>query len=333
MTINFARRKFIAALGAAAVVWPLAARAQQTDRVRRIGVAMSLASDDPEGHARLRALLDALQQLGWTVGRNLQIDYRWGSGDADHDSRDAAELVSLAPDVILATGNSTLKTLLLATRIVPIVFVQVTDPVGAGMVKSMVRPGGNATGFSSLDYGTSGKWLKLLKEIAPNVTRVAVLCDNTSNGGIFQWDAIDAEAPSIGVELHAFGIPDAAGIERIIDAFARNSNGGLIVTESGPSIIHRDLIIALAARYRLPAIYPLRFFVTEGGLMSYGHDTIDAYRRAAGYVDRILKGEKPADLPVQAPTKYELVVNLKTANALGLTVPSSLLSRADEVIR
>ena len=211
MTINFARRKFIAALGAAAVVWPLAARAQQTDRVRRIGVAMSLASDDPEGHARLRALLDALQQLGWTVGRNLQIDYRWGSGDADHDSRDAAELVSLAPDVILATGNSTLKTLLLATRIVPIVFVQVTDPVGAGMVKSMVRPGGNATGFSSLDYGTSGKWLKLLKEIAPNVTRVAVLCDNTSNGGIFQWDAIDAEAPSIGVELHAFGIPDAAG--------------------------------------------------------------------------------------------------------------------------
>ena len=312
---------------------PLAARAQQGERMRRIGVITSLASDDPEYQARNAAFLQALRELGWTVGRNLQIDdYRWGSGDADLSRRNAAELAALAPDVILATGSPTLAPLLQATRSVPIVFVQIADPVGAGFVESLARPGGNATGFTALEYGLGGKWLELLKEIAPNVTRVAVLRDDTSSAGIGQWAAIQGEASSLGVDLRPVGLSDAAKIERTIDTFARDPNGGLIVTESGPAIVHREQIIALAARYRLPAVYAQRVFVTDGGLISYGTDTIDPYRRAAGYVDRILKGEKPADLPVQASTKYELVINLKTAKALGLTVPPTVLSRADEVI-
>jgi putative tryptophan/tyrosine transport system substrate-binding protein len=307
-------------------------RAQQAERMRRIGVITSLASDDPEYQARNAAFLQALRELGWTVGRNLQIDYRWGSGDADLSRRNAAELAALAPDVILATGAPTLAPLLQATRSVPIVFVQIADPVGAGFVESLARPGGNATGFTALEYGLGGKWLELLKEIAPNVTRAAVLRDDTSSAGIGQWAAIQGEASSLGVDLRPVGLSDAAKIERTIDTFARDPNGGLIVTESGPAIVHREQIIALAARYRLPAVYGQFFFVTGGGLISYGHDSIDPYRRAAGYVDRILKGEKPADLPVQAPTKYELVVNLKTAKTLGLTVPQSILARADEVI-
>jgi putative tryptophan/tyrosine transport system substrate-binding protein len=325
------RREFITVIGGA-VAWPLAARAQQPDGIRHIGVIMPLSLDDPEGQARLAAFVQELQQLGWIVGRNVRIDYRWGAGDTDRNRKNAAELVVLAPDVILATGTPTLEPLLRATRIVPIVFVQVTDPVGANLVESLSRPGGNATGFSTADYGTSGKLLDLLKEISPNVKQVAVLRDGTTTAGIGQWAAIQTVAPSFGVELRPVNVSDVAEIERTVGAFARDPNGGLIVTESAPSIVHRKPIIALAARYRLPAIYGQRFFVTEGGLISYGHNTIDPYRRAASYVDRILKGEKPATLPVQTPTKYELVINLKTAKALGLTVPPALLTRADEVI-
>jgi len=332
MAIDIGRRHFISALGGAAFAWPLAARAQQADRVRRIGLTTSLSSDDPEGRARNAAFLQALQELGWTVGRNLQIDYRWGAGDTDRNRKNAVELVALAPDVIVVTGAPTLEPLLQLTRSVPIVFLQVADPVGARFVESMARPGGNATGFSTIDYGTSGKWLQLLKEIAPNVTRVAVLRDEATTIGIGQFAAIQTEALSFGVELHPVGVADAAEIERMIDAFARDPNGGLIVTESGPAVVHREQIIQLAARNRLPAVYPLRAFVTGGGLISYGPNSIDPYRRAAGYVDRILKGEKPTDLPVQAPTKFELVVNLKTAKALGLNIPPNMLTLADEVI-
>ena len=332
MAIGIRRRQFISALGGAAAVWPLGALGQ-SEQMRRIGVTTSLASGDQEDQARDAAFLQELKTLGWTVGHNLQIDYRWGAGDANRNRKDATELVALAPDVILATGNPTLEPLLKATHVVPIVFLQITDPVGAGLVESLARPGGNATGFTTDDPGISGKWLELLKEVAPNVKRVAVLRDETTTAGIGQFAAIQALAPTFGVELRPIGLSDIAEIDRTIEAFASDSNGGLIVTNSGPAVVHRQKIIALAARYRLPAVYSVRFFITEGGLISYGHDSIDSYRRAAGYVDRILKGEKPADLPVQAPTKYELVINLKTAKALGLTVPPSLLATADTVIQ
>jgi putative ABC transport system substrate-binding protein len=330
--MSMKRREFITLLGGTAMAWPLAAPAQQTDRVRRIGVAMALSSDDPERQARLAAFVQELQQLGWTVGRNLQIDYRWGAGDTDRNRKNAAELIALVPDVILATGTPTLAPLLQATRTVPIVFVQIIDPVGAGLIESLTWPGGNATAFTTINYSISGKWLGLLKEIAPKVKRAAVLRDRATTAGVGQFAAIQSMAPLLGVEVSAVNVRDGAEIERTIDAFAPDSNGGLIVTESGPAIVHRQLIVALAARYRLPAVYPQRLFITEGGLIYYGHDTIEPYRRAAGYVDRILKGEKPAYLPVQAPTKYEMVINLKTAKALGLTVPPTLLARADEVI-
>jgi putative ABC transport system substrate-binding protein len=333
VAINFARRNFIAAVGGLALAWPLAAHAQQPSGMRRIGVTTSLSEGDPEDQARNAAFLEELQKLGWTVGRNLQIDYRWGAGDTSRNRKNAAELVALAPDAILVTGNPTLEPLLQATRTVPIVFVQAADPVGAGLVQSLARPGGNATGFTTSDPGTGGKWLELLKEILPNLTRVAVLRDAATTAGIGQFAAIQAMAPTFGVDLHPVGLSDAAEIERSLDAFAGQPNSGLIVTESGPSIVHREQIIALAARYRLPAIYSVRIFVTEGGLISYGHDSIEPYRGAAGYIDRILKGAKPTDLPVQAPTKYQLVINLKTAKTLGLTIPQSLLATADTVIQ
>jgi putative tryptophan/tyrosine transport system substrate-binding protein len=326
------RREFITLLGGAAASWPLYARAQQPERMRHIGVLTNLSTGDPEDQTRNAAFLQGLQQLGWTVGRSVRIDYRWGAGDTGRNRRNAAELVALAPDVILATGTPALEPLLQATHTVPIVFVQVVDPVGAGMVASLARPGGNATGFTTMDYGISGKWLELLKEIAPNVTRAAVMRDASSSSGIGEFGAIRSAAPALSVEVIPVNVRDAGEIERAVDAFAREPKGGLIVTESGPSFIHRELIITLAARYRLPAVYAFRVFVTSGGLISYGPDSIDPYRHAAGYVDRILKGEKPSDLPVQAPTKFELVINLKTAKALGLTVPPTLLSRANEVI-
>jgi ABC-type uncharacterized transport system substrate-binding protein len=326
------RREFTTLLGSAAV-WPLAARAQQPERIRRIGILTSGATaDDPDGQTRSAAFLQGLEQLGWIDGRNIRIDYRWGAGDADGLRKYAAELVTLAPDVIVASGTATVAPLLQATRTAPIVFVQVTDPVGAGFVDSLARPGGNATGFTLFEYGISGKWLELLKEIAPAVTRAAVIRDPAQTAGTGQFGAIQSVAPSVGVEVSPINMSGAGEIERAIVAFARFSNGGLIVTASALSVVHRDLIITLAARHKLPAVYYRRLFVTDGGLISYGPDIVDQYRRAAGYVDRILKGEKPADLPVQAPTKYELVINVKTAKALGLQVPPTLLARADEVI-
>src|SRR5262245_59986665 len=324
------RRKFITLLGSAAVAWPLVARAQQRERMRRVGVLMNLTADDPEASARVTAFAQGLQQLGWTAGHNVRIDYRWGAVDADRSRSYAAELVALAPDVILASGIPVVTALLQATRTVPIVFAQIVDPVGAGLVASLARPGGNATGFTVFEYGMSGKWVELLKEIAPGVRRMAVLRDLAI--GIAQLAAIQAVAPSFGVELSVIGMRDADEIESGVAAFARSPNSGLIVTASTSGAIYRKLISTLAARHRLPAVYSFRYFVTAGGLISYGPDSIDPYRRAAGYIDRILKGEKPADLPVQAPTKYELVINLKTAKALGLTVPPTLLARADEVI-
>jgi putative tryptophan/tyrosine transport system substrate-binding protein len=327
------RREFITLAGGAAAAWPLVARAQQTDRVRRIGALLSTATDDPEGQARIAAFLQGLQQLGWADGRNVRIDTRWGgASDADGNRRYAAELVALAPDVILASGGSVVGPLLQATRTVPIVFTLTVDPVGAGYVASLARPGGNLTGFTGYEYGLSGKWLELLKEIAPRVTRAAVLRDATIPQGIGQFAIIQSAATSFGVEVSPIDVRDAPEIERAITAFARSANGGLIVTASGLAIVHRDLIITLAARHRLPTVYFQRFFVTSGGLISYGPDPIDPHRRAAGYVDRILRGEKPADLPVQAPTKYVLAINLKTAKALGLTVPDTVLARADEVM-
>jgi ABC-type uncharacterized transport system substrate-binding protein len=326
------RREFIRLLGGAAVAWPLAARAQQRERMRRIGVFMSLAADDKQAQARLAAFLQGLQELGWTDGRNVRIDIRWGAGDADRNRRHAAELVALAPDVILASGGSVVGTLLQATSTVPIVFTQTPDPVGAGFVESLARPGGNATGFSIFDYSLGGKWLELLKEVAPRVTRVAVIRDPATPQGIGQFSALQSLAPSLSLEVTPVNARDAGDVERAIAAVHRNPNSGLIVTGSNLAIIHRELIVTLAARYKLPAVYPLGFFVTAGGLISYGPDGIDPHRRAAAYVDRILKGEKPADLPVQAPTKYELVINLKAAKALGLDVPATLLARADEVI-
>jgi ABC-type uncharacterized transport system substrate-binding protein len=326
------RRKFIMLLGGAAVGWPFAARAQQGERMRRIGVLMSTTADDPVGQARRAAFLQGLQQSGWTEDRNVRIDYRWAAAGPDRFRTYAAELVALAPDVILATGSPSVAALPQATRTVPIVFAIVADPVGAGYVDSLARPGGNATGFTMFEYGLSGKWLELLKQVAPGVTRAAVLRDPTIASGIGQFAAIQAVAPSLGVELSPIDARDGPEIERAVTAFARSGNSGLIVTPSAAANLHRDLIATLAARHRLPAVYGGRPYVVAGGLISYGPDLIDQYRRAAGYVDRILKGDNPADLPVQAPTKYELVINLKTAKALGLTVPDSLLARADEVI-
>jgi len=318
-------------LGGAAA-WSPTARAQQAERLRRIGVLLPATADDAEYQARVGAFLQALALLGWTIGRNVRIDTRWGAGNADDIRKYAAELVALAPDVILTTGDSTVGPLLEATRTVPIVFVVVPDPVGAGYVESLARPGGNATGFIVFEYSLSGKWLELLKEIAPGVTRAAVLRDPANPSGTGQFGAIQSVAPSLGVEVSPVNVRDAAEIEHAVAAFARAPNGGLIVTGSGLAVVHRDLIITLAARHKLPAVYFQRLFVAGRGLISYGADFIDQYRLAAGYVDRILKGEKPADLPVQAPTKYELVINLKTAKALGLNIPASLLARADEVI-
>ena len=325
------RREFITLLGGAAA-WPLAAHAQQGSGMRRIGILLPVAADDAEFQTRVGAFLQGLQQLGWTIGRNVRIDTRWAGAGAAEIRRHAAELVALAPDVILAHGAPTLGPLLEATRTVPIVFPIVGDPVAAGFVDSLARPGGNVTGFMDLEYGMAGKWLELLKQIAPGVTRVAVLRDPATPTGPAQFGIIQAVAPSLGMELIPVNVRDAAEMERAVTTFARGLNGGLIVTPSGWASVHRDLIIALAARHKLPAVYFARYFVTDGGLVSHGIDIIDQYRSAAGYVDRILKGEKPANLPVQAPTKFELVINAQTARMLGLDVPPTLLARADEVI-
>jgi putative ABC transport system substrate-binding protein len=325
------RRDFISLLGCAAAL-PQVARAQPSGRVRRIGILLAATADNAEFQTRLGAFQQALALLGWTIGSNVRIEMRWATANAAEIRRHAAELVALAPDVILATGGSTVGPLLQATRTVPIVFPTVSDPVGAGLVDSLVRPGGNATGFMTAEYSTSGKWLELLKQIAPGVTRAAVLRDATQGSGTSEFAAIQAVAPSLRVEVNPVNMRDAGEIERAVAAFARAPNGGLIVTASGAGQLHRDLIVTLAARHKLPAIYYERSSVTAGGLICYGADYLDQYRRAAGYVDRILKGEKPVDLPVQAPTKYALAIDLKTAKALGLTVSPMLLARADDVI-
>jgi putative ABC transport system substrate-binding protein len=325
------RRAFITLLGGAAA-WPLAARGQQPDRMRRVGVLTSSSADDLATQARLAAFQQGLQQLGWTDGHNVRTDYRWAAGDADNLHRYAGELVKLEPDVVLANGSAAVALLLQATRAVPIVFTDVPDPIGAGFVDGMARPGRNVTGFMLFEYGMSGKWLELLKQIAPDVSQVAVLRDPSMTAGVGQFAAIQAVAPLMRVELRPVDVRDAPEIERALLMFAGSSNSGLIVTSSPSAARHRDLIVRLAAKHGLPAVYSFRYYVTGGGLISYGPDPIDPLRRAAGYVDRILKGEKPADLPVQAPTKYELVINLKTAGALGLEVPPTLLARADEVI-
>jgi len=327
------RRDFIALLGGAAASWPLAARAQQSERLRRIGVLVSAVEGDPRGLEYVTAFAQGLAELGWTVGRNVRIEYRLGGGDLDRFRRYAAELVALSPDVVLASSGSIVGAFQQASRTLPIVFVNTIDPVGGGWVESLPRPGTNATGFASFEFSMSGKWLELLKEIAPGVKRVAVIRDPLVPAGSGGLAAIQTVAPSLGVELTPVGVRDAGEIEHAIAAFARGSNGGLILVGPTSSVQrHRDLIVALAARDRLPAVYANRLFVTGGGLISYAPDSLDQYRRAAGYVDRILKGAKPAELPVQAPTKYELVINLKTAKALGLEVPPTLLARADEVI-
>ena len=326
------RRQFITLIGSAAVAWPFAVRAQQPERMRRIGILLPATSDDAEFQAWVGSFLQGLQQSGWTIGRNVQIDTRWATANAAAIRRHAAELVALAPDVILAHGTMSVGPSLEATHTVPIVFPVAADPVGAGFVNNLARPGGNATGFMNFEYGMGGKWLELLKEIAPGVTRAAVLRDTTNPTGIAMFGVIQTVAPSFRVEVTSVNIRGEPEIERAIAAFGRSSNGGLVVTPSGSALRHRDLIVALAARHKLPAVYFERSYVAVGGLVSYGADFVDLYRQAAGYVDRILKGEKPADLPVQAPTKLQLVINLKTAKALGLTVPPSLLSRANEVI-
>jgi len=325
------RREVVTLLGSMVMAWPLAAHAQQAERVRHIGVLMPFAASDTEAQARNAAFVQSLQQLGWTIGRDLQIDYRWPGGDAASIRRDAAELVALAPDVLLAVGSSTTGPLEQATQTIPIVFANLADPVGAGFVQSLARPGGNATGFTTYEYSMSGKWAELLKQLAPNVTRVAVIRDPATAAGIGQFSAIQSVAQSLGIELTPFSARDAEEIERGIGAFARSGNGGLIVTSGGVAF-RRKLILGLASRHKLPAVYPFRFYAVDGGLISYGPDNVEMFRRAAGYVDRILRGEKPGDLPVQAPTKYELVINLKTAKALGITVPPALLAQANEVI-
>jgi putative tryptophan/tyrosine transport system substrate-binding protein len=325
------RREFIAGLGSA-VAWPIAARAQQGERMRRIGVLMNSAEDDPDSQARLTALRQALQELGWTDSRNLLIEYRWGAADVARARNLAVELVTLAPDVILVIASPAVTGLQQVTRTVPIVFVNVVDPVGAGFVASLARPGGNTTGFTAFEYSLSGKWLEMLKQITPGVTRVAVFRDPAISSGIGQFAVIQAVAPSFGVELTPYDTRDAGEIEGAFTAIARGGLGGVIVTASGTAAINRNLIVGLVARHRLPAIHSDRSWVTAGGMISYGPDLVEGFRRAASYLDRILRGEKPADLPVQNPTKYELVINLKTAKALGLAVPQSILLRADEVI-
>jgi putative ABC transport system substrate-binding protein len=325
------RREFIALIGGAAASWPLAARAQQVAAMRRVGALMNISENDPEARGLVAAFREGLAQLGWVDGRNLRFDYRWSAGDVELIRKYAAELVALNPDVILAYGGSVVGPLLQVSRTVPIVFAEVVDPVGAGFVESFARPGGSATGFSLFDFGISGKWLELLKQISPGVTKAVVMRQPSSPGGGGQLGAIQAVAPSFGVEVTPVGLRDADEIERAV-IIAHDANGGLIVTVSPLATVHRDLIISLAARYRVPAVYPLRYFTVSGGLISYGPNRLEPYRRAAGYVDRILKGEKPADLPVQAPTKYELVINLKTAKSLDLDLPPTLLARADEVI-
>ena len=331
MTAWVRRREFIRLLGGAAVAWPLCVRAQQREKMRSIGVLMPLGADNAEGQARLAAFLQRLQELGWSDGHNLRIDARWGAGDVDSYRRYAAELVGLTPDILVTAGAPAVEALQRATRIVPIVFTTVTDPVGGGLVASLARPGGNTTGFTLSEYGLSGKWLELLKEIAPSVTRAAILRDPVAVG-IGQFAAIQAVAPSLQVELSPVDVRDAGEIEVAVTAFAGRPNGALIVTAAAFATIHRELIIALARRHQLPAVYPFRYYIASGGLISYGPDAIDLYRRAASYVDRILKGESPADLPVQHPTKFDLAINLKTAKALGLEIPPMLLARADEVI-
>ncbi len=326
------RRQFISLLGGTAATWPLAARAQQGERMRRIGVLLPAAADDAQFQARVGAFHQGLALLGWTTGRNVRIDTRWATTNTADIRRHAAELAALAPDVILAHGAATVGPLLEATRTVPIVFPVAADPVGAGFVDRLARPGGNATGFLVFEYSLSGKWLELLKEIAPGVTRAAVLRDPSTPTGIGQFGVIQAVAPSLRMEVNPVNVRDAGEIERAVAAFARSSNGGLIVPASGSAQRHRDLIITLAARHKLPAVYWEGLFVAAGGLISYGPNEVEQYRQAAGYVDRILKGEKPGDLPVQQPTKFELVINLKTAKALGLEIPPSVLARADEVI-
>src|SRR5215510_1006370 len=325
------RREFISLIGGVAIALPFAARALPESRMRRIGVLMPFTATDPEEQERNAVFERSLQHLGWTVGRDLQIDYRSCGGDATAARRYAGELVARAPDVIMTAGSLTIGPALQATRTIPIVFTNVADPVGAGFVRSLARPGGNATGFTNFEYTTTGKWMELLKQIAPRVTRVAVLRDPTSAAGIGQFTAIQSVAQSLKVELTPLSVNDVGEIEAGLAAFARSSNGGLIVTAGGTGY-KRDLIIGLASRHKLPAVYPFRYDAKDGGLISYGPDPHDLIRRAAAYVDRILKGEKPANLPVQAPTKYELVINLKTAKALGLTIPSAVLARADEVI-
>ena len=326
------RREFIWLLGGAAAAWPLPLCAQQPRRVRRIGLLINLAADDPESQARRAAFQQELQHLGWTDGVNMRIIARWGAGDADRIRESAAQLVAFAPEVILATSSPALAALQQVTRTVPIVFASVVDPVGGGFVANLARPGGNITGFTLFEYGLSGKWPELLKQIAPGVTRAAVLRDATLKTAVGQFAAIEAVAPSLGLKLSPFAVRDAGEIERAVTAFARGSNGGLIVTGSPLTAVQRDLIVTLAARYHLPAVYPFRYFASRGGLISYGPDSIAPYRRAASYVDRILKGEKPGELPVKAPSKYELVINLQPATALNLEVPPTLLARADEVI-
>ena len=325
------RREFLTLLGGA-VTWPLAARAQQPERIRRIGVLLNITADDPESQIRLAAFAQGLQSLGWIIGQNVRVEYRWGGGSADAISQHAAELVATAPDVILAQSTAAVSPLLRSTHTIPIVFTVVADPVGAGYVQSLARLGGNATGFTGFEYAFAGKWLELLKEVAPSVRRAAVLRESGSVTGPAQFGAIQAVAPTLGVELRPIDTRDVDEIESTIAAFAQGSNGGIIVTGSPAATVHRKAIVALAARHRLPGVYYTRYFATEGGLISYGPDFVDQFRRAASYVDRILKGEKPADLPVQAPTKYETVLNLKTAKALGLDLPASVLARADEVI-
>ena len=324
------RREFITLLGGAAVAWPLAAHAQQGERMRRIGVLLPAAENDPEFQARMRAFQQGLLESGWSIGRNVQLDVRWAGPNAAKIRQQAEELVAIAPDVIFATGGTPVAALQQINRSLPIVFVQVPDPVGAGFVDSLAQPGGRVTGFTQYEYGVGAKLLELLKEILPSATRAVVLRDPASPDGIGQFAAIQSAAPSLGVEVRPAGVREAGEIERAVANIA--SGSGLIVTASGLAILHRELIITLASRHRLPAVYPYRFFVIDGGLISYGPSSIDPYKRAAGYVDRILKGEKPGDLPVQTPTKFELVINLKTAKALGLTVPPTLLARADEVI-
>ena len=327
------RREFITLLGGAAAPWPLAAYAQQAEQIRRVGFFMNLAASDPEALPRIAAFMQGLQEAAWKVGHNLRIDHRWAEGDTDRRREQAAQLIALRPDAILASGASTVAPLQQGTRSIPIVFVQVTDPVGAGFVAGLAKPGGNITGFTTFEYGIGAKWLELLKEAAPRLRRVAVLRDPSIATGIGLFGAMQSAASSLGIELSPIDVREAGEIERALDTLAPTANIGLVVLPVGPSMsAHSKLIIALAARHRLPAIYPFRYLAGAGGLLAYGPDTIDPHRRAAVYVDRILKGENPADLPVQAPTKYELAINLKTAKTLGLEIPPNLLARADEVI-